>query len=82
MMKQSFLLCCLSLLALPAWAQRLPDTVSPVHYEITVAPDLAAAKFTGEETITVRVSKPTTTIVLNAAEITFDEVTVRAGDTR
>jgi aminopeptidase N len=78
-MKQSFLLCCLSLLALPAWAQRLPDTVSPVHYEITVAPDLAAAKFTGEETITVRVSKPTTTIVLNAAEITFDEVTVRAG---
>ena len=65
--------------AQPVLAQRLPDTVIPLHYDITVAPDLAAAKFTGEETIRVRVAKPTSTIVLNAAEITFDEVTVRAG---
>ncbi|MGB2716876.1 MAG: M1 family metallopeptidase [Vicinamibacterales bacterium] len=65
--------------AQPVLAQRLPDTVIPLHYDITVAPDLAAAKFTGEETIRVRLAKPTSTIVLNAAEITFDEVTVRAG---
>ena len=61
-----------------AAAQRLPDTVTPIHYDITVAPDLAAAKFTGEETIRVRVSRPTPAIVLNAAEIAFQEVTVTA----
>jgi aminopeptidase N len=78
-MKQCCLLIVLTFLARPVWAQRLPDIVSPIHYDITVAPDLAAAKFTGEETIRVRVTKPTATIVLNAAEITFGEVTVRAG---
>ena len=61
-----------------AAAQRLPETVTPVHYDITVAPDLAAAKFTGEVTIRVRVVRPTTAITLNAAEITFGDVTVRA----
>ena len=60
-------------------AQRLPDTASPVHYDITVAPDLAAAKFTGDVTIRVRIARPTAAIVLNAAEITFGEVTVRNG---
>ena len=44
-----------------------------------MAPDLAAAKFGGEVAIRVRVVKPTTTITLNAAEITFGEVTIRAG---
>ena len=59
-----------------AAAQRLPDFVTPVHYDITVAPDLAAAKFSGEETIRVRLARPTTAITLNAAEITFDEVLI------
>ena len=68
-----------ALVAQPLWAQRLPETVVPVHYDIKVAPDLAAAKFTGEETIKVRVARPTSTIVVNAAEITFDDVTVQAG---
>jgi aminopeptidase N len=62
-----------------ALAQRLPDVVIPIHYDITVAPDLAAAKFTGEERIRVRLTRQTTAIVLNAAEITFGEVSVRAG---
>ena len=79
MVIRSFFLVVLTLGAQPVWAQRLPDTVIPIHYDITVAPDLAAAKFSGEETIRVRVAKPTSTIVLNAAEITFGEVTVRAG---
>ena len=50
----------------------------PLHYDITVAPDLAAAKFTGEETIRVRLARPSTAIVLNAAEITFGEVKITA----
>ena len=76
---RSFFLVVLTLAAQPVSAQRLPDTVTPIHYDIRVAPDLAAAKFSGEETIRVRIAKPTSTIVLNAAEISFEEVTVRAG---
>ena len=62
-----------------ASAQRLPADVVPIHYDITVAPDLAAAKFTGAVTIRLRLAKPSSTIVLNAAEITFKEVRVTAG---
>ena len=79
MITRSFFLILVTLVTQHAWAQRLPDTVIPVHYDITVAPDLAGAKFTGDETIRVRIANPTSTIVLNAAEITFDEVTVRTG---
>ena len=49
-----FLICFLTI-AGNARAQRLPETVLPEHYEITLAPDLQAAKFSGEETIRVRV---------------------------
>jgi aminopeptidase N len=60
-------------------AQRLPGGVTPVAYELTVAPNLAAATFTGEEKIRVRLAKASPTIVLHAAEITFREVKVTAG---
>jgi aminopeptidase N len=62
-----------------ASAQRLPTSITPVHYDITVAPRLADAKFSGRETIRLRVSTATSTIVLNAAEITFGEVSISAG---
>jgi aminopeptidase N len=62
-----------------ASAQRLPSTVTPVHYDITVSPRLADAKFGGRETIKLRVSAATSTIVLNAAEITFGDVSISAG---
>ncbi len=61
-----------------ASAQRLPDNVVPQHYQITLTPDLKTAKFAGEETIDVRVLKPTSAIVLNSAEIDFGDVTVSA----
>ena len=64
----------LSALALPASAQRLPANVEPIHYDLTVEPDLAAATFTGREAITVRLHAPARTIVLNAAEIEFGSV--------
>jgi aminopeptidase N len=63
----------------PASAQRLPSNVTPVHYDITVEPDLAAAKFAGRETISVTLKEPATEIVLNAAEIEFGSVQVVAG---
>ena len=67
------------LLAVPAFAQRLPAGVTPEHYTLWFAPDLANATFQGRETIRVQVAKPTTTVTLHAAEIAFASVTVTAG---
>ena len=51
---------------------RLPYTVVPSRYRLTLVPDLAAATFTGEVSIDVTVAEPVTDIVLNAAELTID----------
>ena len=60
-------------------AERLPDTVKPEHYDLTLTPDLKAATFTGVERIDIDVKQPTATITLNSAEIEFQSVTVKAG---
>src|SRR4051812_38714222 len=65
--------------SVPALAQRLPDTVVPSHYDMAVTPNLAAATFAGSERISVTLKKPSSTIVLNAAEIEFDKVTIKSG---
>ena len=69
------------LLASPAVAQRLPGGVTPDHYTLWFGPDLSTATFRGRETIRVQIAKPTTTITLHAAEITFGEVAITAGGT-
>ncbi len=61
-------------------AQRLPGGVTPVHYALTITPDLAKARFAGEETIEVVVAAPTKVITLNAAEIEFGAVKGTVGD--
>ncbi len=63
---------------LVAHAQRLPAGVSPEHYDLTLAPDLKAATFFGEETLDVVLAQVTNSITLNAAEITFKQVTIIA----
>src|SRR5271170_1922737 len=60
-------------------AQRLPEIAVPDHYKLTFSPDFTKNDFAGDETITVRVLKPTSQIVLNAAEIDFQEVTITSG---
>ena len=66
----------LALLAVaPLLAQRLPTSVHPQHYVLHLSPDLASATFTGEETIDVTLDAASSTITLNAAEITFVAVT-------
>jgi puromycin-sensitive aminopeptidase len=55
---------------------RLPRTVRPRRYDLTLEPDLDTATFAGEETIEVEVVEPTAEIVLNAAEIDIDEASV------
>ncbi|HEY3707593.1 MAG TPA: M1 family metallopeptidase [Terracidiphilus sp.] len=59
-------------------AQRLPRTVTPEHYDLTLTPDLKAATFTGVERIDVEVKEPTTSITLNSAECAFQSASVRA----
>jgi aminopeptidase N len=65
-----------------ARAQRLPATVVPEHYTLTLTPDLKNATFAGTESIEVTVKEPVRSITLNAAEITFQSVTVEAGGVR
>ncbi|MFM7151315.1 MAG: M1 family peptidase, partial [Gemmataceae bacterium] len=48
---------------------RLPDTVVPGRYELTLRPDLDAAVFTGEVRIHVRLRRGVEEIWLNAAEL-------------
>jgi aminopeptidase N/puromycin-sensitive aminopeptidase len=67
------------LFATGAGAQRLPETVKPEHYELTLAPDLKTATFTGKETIDVLMLEPVDAITLNSAEIKFESVTTTLG---
>ncbi|MGC2449391.1 MAG: M1 family metallopeptidase [Candidatus Sulfotelmatobacter sp.] len=62
-----------------AAAQRLPEIARPDNYKLTFTPDLDSAKFDGEETISIRVLKPTSKITLNAVDIDFHEVTIASG---
>ncbi|RPI10703.1 MAG: hypothetical protein EHM63_02750 [Actinobacteria bacterium] len=52
---------------------RLPRTVIPRRYELTLAPDLPAATFGGQAVIAVDVVEPVSQVVLNAADLEVDE---------
>ena len=71
---RSVLACLFLALAASAFAQRLPDTVIPQHYALTLTPDLGKATFTGSEKIDVQLKVPQDSITLNAAEIHFADV--------
>ncbi|HEY1767317.1 MAG TPA: M1 family metallopeptidase [Terracidiphilus sp.] len=71
------LLAVLSLTAIPSFAQRLPESVHPEHYQLTLVPDLKDATFTGSEKIDVLLDQAMDSITLNAAEIKFQSVTTR-----
>ncbi len=62
-----------------ASAQRLPQTVRPEHYTLILTPDLKAATFSDIETIDMTLAEPTDHITLNAAEITFQAVSIGYG---
>jgi aminopeptidase N len=46
--------------------------VVPSHYEISLTPDAAHARFAARATITIDVTKATNSITLNAADLTFN----------
>ncbi|MGA9391988.1 MAG: M1 family metallopeptidase [Candidatus Sulfotelmatobacter sp.] len=60
-------------------AQRLPDVATPENYKLTFTPDLEKATFDGDETVSIRVLKPTSEITLNAVDIDFHDVTITSG---
>jgi aminopeptidase N len=60
-------------------AQRLPHEASPENYKLTFTPNLQKATFEGDETISIRVLKPTSEITLNAVDIGFHDVTISSG---
>jgi aminopeptidase N len=79
-MKRIFAVLTFLALTIPAaMAQRLPEVARPENYKLTFTPDLDNAKFEGDETISVRVLKPTSDITLNSADIDFRDVTITSG---
>ncbi|MDQ4149684.1 MAG: M1 family metallopeptidase [Actinomycetota bacterium] len=52
---------------------RLPRTVVPSRYELTLEPDLQAATFSGQVSISVDVLAPVDEVVLNALELEIEE---------
>ncbi len=79
-MKKTLLIFAAGLLACcTAVAQRLPGGASPDHYSLAVNVNFTNNTFDGDETIDLKLSKPSNTITLNALEIDFHEVTATAG---
>jgi aminopeptidase N len=55
---------------------QLPRGVIPSHYDIALTPDAANGRFAARATITLTVSKATSSITLNAADLRFDSVSL------
>ncbi|MBN9319959.1 MAG: hypothetical protein BGN86_15335 [Caulobacterales bacterium 68-7] len=54
----------------------LPEGVTPSHYDISVVPNAEALTFTGQAGIDIDVSKETSEITLNAADLQFSTVSL------
>ena len=79
-MKKSLFVIALGLIACStAFAQRLPGGATPDHYSLTIDVNFPTNSFDGDETINLKLDKPSSTITLNALEIEFHDVTVTAG---
>lgn len=59
-------------------ATQLPRGIVPSHYRIEATPDAANLRFTANVVIDIAVSQPTSTITLNAADLSFTSATLTA----
>ena len=75
-MKRLLLVLCL---VSPCAAERLPQTAVPESYTLRFTPDLTKNNFEGDETIRVNLLKASSSIVLNAVDIDFRDVTINTG---
>ena len=53
----------------PYWNIRLPDSIRPNHYDLTLDIDLEASTFSGKVLIDVLVTTPTVWVLLHAKEL-------------
>jgi aminopeptidase N len=65
-----------ALLASSLFGQRLPQTNIPSHYQLSLDPNIAEKKFSGEETITLRLTAPAKEIVLNSLDLEISDAVV------
>ncbi|HEX6131309.1 MAG TPA: M1 family metallopeptidase [Actinomycetota bacterium] len=61
---------------------RLPRTVTPSRYDLTIEPDLDAATFVGSEDVALVVHEPVTELVLNAKELAVSDARLTGADGR
>src|SRR5579884_298686 len=61
------------------FAQRLPNTVIPSHYKLSLDPSIEQRQFSGEESIEVRLNAPAKQIVLNSLDLEISDAEVKAG---
>lgn len=62
----------------PSTPTQLPRTAIPHHYALTITPHASKLTFDGTIEIDLDVIKPTSALVLNAADLNFASATVRA----
>ncbi|CAF4409199.1 unnamed protein product [Rotaria sp. Silwood2] len=58
--------------------QRLPKTIVPTHYDLTIQPHLDKFTFNGDVNIHLKVKEPTSSIVLYATELEVDNAKVKS----
>lgn len=66
---------------LSAQAYRLPHTVLPIYYDISIRPDLSTKLFSGTETITAHLLRPAAAIELDALGLAFQSASVASRGT-
>ena len=59
---------------------QLPGNVRPLKYRLTLAPDLDRFTFSGEESIDIQVSEPTSHFVLNSVDIQVQSASIVRGN--
>ena len=77
-MKRTVFAVSLLFVSLGASAARLPQSVIPNLYSITIAPDLAAETYRGDESIDVDIKEPVSSITMHAIDLDFRDVQVSA----
>ena len=65
---------------MPENPYRLPRTVIPSRYDLTLTPDLDNATFTGQEKVAVQVEEAVDHLVLNVHEIEIQKAELRQGE--
>lgn len=58
--------------------KRLPLSIIPTHYDLTIQPFLDTFKFNGDVNIHLKVKEPTSSIVLYAAELEIDNAKLKS----